>query len=343
MMRLEEFNYHLPSSLIAQYPSPQRGTSSLMVLCRIDGSIEHRIFQDLLDYLRPGDLLITNNTRVIPARLFGKKETGGKIEVLVIPQWNGAKGEWEVLFKGSRKVSQGVRIHFDRDLYGEVEEAKDGRGKIRFSTHPQMLEILRNIGHIPLPPYIKRKDEVLDGDRYQTVFAERDGSIAAPTAGLHFTPSLLQSIRSRGVGVTSITLHVGIGTFLPVKSLNVEDHRMEKEWVEIPEEVKEKVEQAKTQGGRVIAVGTTTTRALESFSNENGGVRPGTGMTSLFIYPPYCFRVIDGLVTNFHLPRSTLIMLVAAFAGKDLIMKAYREAVERGYRFYSYGDAMLIL
>jgi S-adenosylmethionine:tRNA ribosyltransferase-isomerase len=342
-MRIEEFDYPLPPSLIAQYPSSQRGNSSLMVLRRSDASIEHRVFQDLLDYLRPGDLLITNNTRVIPARLFGKKETGGKIEMLAIPSWNGARGEWEVMFKGSRKVKQGVRIQFDRDLYGEVEELKGGRGKIRFPGHPEMMDILRRLGHIPLPPYIKRQDEVLDGERYQTVFAEKDGSIAAPTAGLHFTSSLLQSIKDRGAGVTSITLHVGIGTFLPVKSITVEEHTMEKEWVEIHEDAKEGIERTRTQGGRVIAVGTTAARALESFSDGDGGVKSGRGMTSLFIYPPYRFSAIDGLVTNFHLPRSTLIMLVAAFAGKDLIMKAYREAVKRRYRFYSYGDAMLII
>ena len=314
-----------------------------MVLRRNEGTIEHRIFQDLLDYLNPGDLLITNNTRVIPARLFAKRETGGRIEMLVIPLWNGARGEWEVMFKRSRKVKQGVRIQFDQDLYAEVEEVKDGRGKIRFSGHPEMMDILRRFGHIPLPPYIKRRDEVLDRDRYQTVFAEKDGAIAAPTAGLHFTSSLLQSIQHRGVGVTSITLHVGIGTFLPVKPITIEGHRMEKEWVEIPEETRERIERTRVQGGRVIAVGTTVTRALESFSDGKGGVKAGRGMTSLFIYPPYRFGVIDGLVTNFHLPRSTLIMLVAAFAGKDPVMKAYREAVERGYRFYSYGDAMLII
>jgi len=314
-----------------------------MVLRRSEGSIDHRTFQNLLDYLKPGDLLIANNTRVIPARLFGKKETGGKIEMLVIPLWNGARGEWEVMFKGSRKVKQGSRIQFDQDLYGEVEELKDGRGKIRFSGHPEMMDILRRLGHIPIPPYIKRRDENLDGERYQTVFAKKDGAIASPTAGLHFTSSLLQSIEDRGAGVTSITLHVGIGTFLPVKSKTVEDHMMEKEWVEIHEEAKERIERTRAQGGRVIAVGTTAARALESFPDGKGGVISVRGMTSLFIYPPYRFRVIDGLVTNFHLPRSTLIMLVAAFAGKDLIMKAYREAVKRGYRFYSYGDAMLIL
>ncbi|HLD29619.1 MAG TPA: tRNA preQ1(34) S-adenosylmethionine ribosyltransferase-isomerase QueA, partial [bacterium] len=253
VMRTEDFDYLLPPSSIAQYPSPQRGNSALMVLRRNEGEIEHRVFQDLLGYLRAGDLLVTNNTRVIPARLFGKKESGGKVEMLVIPSWNGTRGEWEVLFKGSRGIRQGVRIRFDRELLGEVEEVNEGRGKIRFSRPSEMIDILREIGHIPLPPYIKRQDERLDAERYQTVFAEKDGSIAAPTAGLHFTPSLLHAIRNRGAGIASITLHVGIGTFFPVKSVNVEDHRMEKEWVEISEETRERIGWTRRQGGRVIA------------------------------------------------------------------------------------------
>lgn len=342
-MRIEEFDYTLPRSLIAQYPSPQRGDSFLMILHRHRGTIEHRVFRDISNYFNPGDLLVMNNTRVLPARLIGKKETGGKIEVLLIPSMNGTQKEWEVLIKGSGKVKQGVRIQFEQDLYGEVEEVKDGRAKICFSSQGEITDILQRIGHIPLPPYIKRQDESLDKDRYQTVFAERDGSIAAPTAGLHFTHSLLQSLRDQGVTITSITLHIGVGTFAPVKAMDIEDHRMEAEWVEISEEVARGVETAKARGGKVIAVGTTTTRALESFPNENGCVSPGKRMTSLFINPPYRFRVIDGLITNFHLPKSTLIMLVSAFAGKEFLMKAYREAIDKKYRFYSYGDAMLII
>jgi len=220
---------------------------------------------------------------------------------------------------------------------------KDGRGKILFSGQAEVMDILQEHGHLPLPPYIKRKDEPLDRDRYQTIFAERDGSIAAPTAGLHFTHSLLQSLRDQAVGIASITLHVGIGTFTPVRAKEIEDHTMESEWIEVPERTAKEIEQTKQQGGKVIAIGTTTTRALESFSNGNGGVRSGKGMTSLFIRPPHPFRVLDGLITNFHLPKSTLIMLVSAFAGKDLLLKAYQEAIDRNYRFYSYGDAMLIL
>ena len=342
-MRVEEFDYHLPTSLIAQYPSPQRGETSLMIVHRQTGVIEHRSFRDIIEYLNPADLLVMNNTRVLPARIIGKKETGGRIEMLLIPSWNGTKGEWKALIKGSGKLKQGVRIWFDQGFEGEIEGVKDGRGKIRFSCQVEMGDILKRIGHIPLPPYIKRGDEPLDRNRYQTVYAERDGSIAAPTAGLHFTHALLQSLKEKGIHNTKITLHIGIGTFAPVKAFDVEDHKMEAEWIEISEKTAQEIEDTKVRGGKVIAVGTTTTRALESFSDGKGGVKPGVGMTSLFIYPPYRVRVIEGLVTNFHLPKSTLIMLVSAFAGKDLLMKAYREAVRRKYRFYSYGDAMLII
>jgi len=342
-MRIEEFDYTLPLSLIAQYPSPQRGDSRLMVLHRALGTIEHRDFRDILDYFHPGDLLVMNNTRVLPVRLIGKKESGGKSEILLIPSWNGTKGVWDVLIKGARKIKAGARIQFGNGLYGEVKEVKDGKGKICFSSQGEVMEILQKIGHIPLPPYIKREDEPLDKDRYQTIFAERDGSIAAPTAGLHFTLSLLQSLRDQGVNTTLITLHIGIGTFAPVKIKNIEDHTMGTEWIEISKETVREIEETKQRGGRVIAVGTTTTKALESFSDKEGRVKPGKSCSSLFIYPPYRFRVIDGLITNFHLPKSTLIMLTSAFAGKDLLMKAYREAIDKKYRFYSYGDAMLIL
>jgi S-adenosylmethionine:tRNA ribosyltransferase-isomerase len=342
-MKIEEFDYHLPTSLIAQYPSPRRGETSLMILHHRTGAIDHRSFREIVQYLNPGDLLVMNNTRVLPARLIGKKETGGKVEMLLIPSWNGVKGEWEALIKGSGKMRRSVRVQFERGLEGEVLEVKDGKGKVRFPCEVEVMDILQEIGHIPLPPYIKREDEPLDRERYQTVFAERDGSIAAPTAGLHFTHSLLQSLKKSGVRTATITLHVGIGTFTPVKTPVIKDHHMEAEWIEISEETAKEIEETKTRGSKVIAVGTTTTRALESFSDGIGGVRVGKGMTSLFIYPPYRFRVIDGLITNFHLPQSTLMMLVSAFAGRDLLMKAYQEAINRRYRFYSYGDAMLIL
>ena len=342
-MRTKEFDYPLPLSFIAQYPSPQRGETSLMVLHRRNGLIEHRIFQDILQYFNPGDLLVMNNTRVIPARLIGNKETGGRVEILLIPSWNGTSETWEALIKSSGKVKQGMRIRFEQGFEVEVEEVKDGKGKIRFPWQGKVVETLKKIGHIPLPPYIKRGDEPFDKDRYQTVFAERDGSIASPTAGLHFTHSMFQSLKENKVRTTMITLHIGIGTFVPVKAPDIEDHHMEAEWIEISEETAKEIEDTKARGGKVIAIGTTTTRALESFHNGKGGVRPGKGVTSLFIYPPYRFHVMDGLVTNFHLPKSTLIMLVSAFAGKGLLMKAYHEAIVRKYRFYSYGDAMLIL
>jgi S-adenosylmethionine:tRNA ribosyltransferase-isomerase len=342
-MRVEEFDYRLPTSLIAQYPSPKRGETSLMILHRQNGMIEHQAFQDMTQYLNSADLLVMNNTRVLPSRLVGKKETGGRVEMLLIPSWNGRKGEWQALIKATGKVKPWARIQFEQGLEGEVEELKDGKGRVRFASQGEVMDILQKIGHIPLPPYIKRGDEPLDRERYQTVFAERDGSIAAPTAGLHFTNALLQSLKENGVRTTTITLHIGIGTFAPVKARDVEDHAMEAEWIEISEETASEIEETKARGGRVISVGTTTTRALESFSDGKGGMRSGQGMTSLFIYPPYRFRVIDGMVTNFHLPKSTLIMLVSAFAGKDLIMKAYQEAIRRKYLFYSYGDAMLIL
>jgi S-adenosylmethionine:tRNA ribosyltransferase-isomerase len=314
-----------------------------MILHRQTGAIEHRAFGDIAQYLNPSDLLVMNNTRVLPARLIGKKETGGRVEMLLIPSWNGMGGEWRALIKGAGKMKRGARIRFEQGLEGEVGEVKDGKGKVSFSGQGEVMDVLRKIGHIPLPPYIKRGDEGLDRERYQTIFAEREGSIAAPTAGLHFTHTLLQSLRENGVRATMITLHVGIGTFAPVKARDIEDHTMEAEWIEISEETAREIEGTKARGGKVIAVGTTTTRALESFSDGSGGVRPGKGMTSLFIHPPYRFGVIEGLVTNFHLPKSTLVMLASAFAGKDLLMRAYREAIRRKYRFYSYGDAMLIL
>ncbi len=342
-MKIEEFNYHLPSSLIAQYPSPSRGDTSLMILHRQTEEIEHRAFRDISEYLNSGDLLIMNNTRVLPARLIGKKESGGRVEMLLIPPWNGTNGEWKALIKGAAKLKRKTRIQFEQGLEGEVDEVKNGKGKVRFSCPGEVADVLQKFGHIPLPPYIKRSDEPLDRERYQTVFAKRDGSIAAPTAGLHFTHETLRLLAEKGVQTATITLHVGIGTFAPVKACDVQDHTMEAEWVEISENTARRIDDTKARGARVIAVGTTTTRALESFADEKGGVKPGVGMTSLFIYPPYRFRVIDALITNFHLPKSTLIMLVSAFAGKDFLIKAYQEAIQRKYQFYSYGDAMLIL
>ncbi len=342
-MRIEEFDYHLPKSLIAQYPSPHRGESRLMVLLRAKEAIEHRTFKDLQDCLRPGDLLVMNNTRVLPGRLIGRKETGGRVEVLLVPSWNGVGGKWEALVKNFGKRKDRARIYVDRETYIELSGVIDGKGEVAFPEGLSVEALLKKAGHIPLPPYIKREDELLDRERYQTVYAEKDGSIAAPTAGLHFTQPLIRALQEKGVQITHITLHIGPGTFAPVKAKTIENHQMDKEWAEISEEVAGMVERTKQQGGRVIAVGTTTTRALEAFSNREGRIKPGRELVSLFIHPPYRFRVIDGLLTNFHLPKSTLIMMVSAFAGKDFILRAYREAVERKYRFYSYGDATLIL
>jgi S-adenosylmethionine:tRNA ribosyltransferase-isomerase len=342
-MKLDEFDFALPPSLIAQYPSPQRGDSRMMVLHRRWGEIEHRAFGDLRDYLRPGDLLVMNNTRVLPARLIGTKDTGGRCELLLIPSLNRTDGEWEVLLRDSRKVKPGTRIQFAEGFYGEVQEVRNTRARMRFFGRAEVIETLQKIGHIPLPPYIRRPDEPLDRERYQSVFAEKDGSIAAPTAGLHFTRSFLESIKGQGVNTAFITLHVGVGTFAPIRGKDVEDHRMEGEWIEITEETGQIIQETKRGGGRVIAVGTTTIRALESVTDVEGRIRKGSQVTHLFIHPPYRFRAIDALITNFHLPKSTLILLVSAFAGKDFLFKAYRAAIEKGYRFYSYGDAMLIL
>ena len=342
-MKTEDFDYSLPKSLIAQYPAPERGTSRLMVVHRETGAIEHRSFKEVSHHLKPGDLLVINNTRVLPARLVGRKETGGRCEVLLLPQWNGASGEWKTLVKGIRNAATPSRVHFEQGVEAEIKEVCDGKATIRFFGRDSIPDILQRIGHIPLPPYIKRPDEPPDRTRYQTVFAERDGSVAAPTASLHFTEELTQSLKETGVSIVPITLHIGPGTFKPVKTKAVEDHAMEAEWTEISEEAARKIERTRRDGGRIFAVGTTVTRALESFCSPEGEITPGVKYSSLFIYPPYRFRIVDGMVTNFHLPQSTLVMLVSAFAGKDLLMRAYREAVELNYRFYSYGDAMLIL
>ena len=314
-----------------------------MVLHRGLGKIEHRTWHDISGYLKPRDLLVVNNTRVLPARLIGKKETGGKMEVLLIPSSNGTKGRVGSPDQGFRESEARDPSRVRARLLGRNKRGGSREEEDPISRQRRGDGSPAKMGHIPLPPYIKRQDEPSDRVRYQTIFAERDGSIAAPTAGLHFTDASLQSIREAGARISAITLHIGVGTFTPVKTMEVEHHAMEAEWVEISEETAGEIEKTKEKGGRVIAVGTTTTRALESFSDGDGRIRSGKGMASLFIYPPYRFRLIDGLITNFHLPKSTLIMLVSAFAGKDLVKKAYREAVEKNYRFYSYGDAMLIL
>jgi S-adenosylmethionine:tRNA ribosyltransferase-isomerase len=353
-MLTRDFDYDLPEALIAQEAAP-RGTSRLLVLDAPAGSAErHRRVSDLPEILRPGDLLVVNDTRVIPARIFGRRlledgSEGARVELLLIER-AGPEGstEWEALVRPGRKARPGTVLLFSdapapgagRPLRAEVTaKLDDGRHRARFSEPVE--PHLERLGHVPLPPYIKRPDRSDDRDRYQTVFARRPGAIAAPTAGLHFTPELLDRLRAHGIDRATVTLHVGIGTFKPVTADLVHEHRMDAERYEISDDAADAIHRTRERGGRVVAVGTTVVRALESAAAEDGTVRPGTGRTELFIYPGYRFRAVDALLTNFHLPRSTLLMLVCAFAGKDRVLAAYREAVEEGYRFYSYGDAML--
>lgn len=343
-MKVSDFDYELPKELIAKFPVEPRDSSRLMVLHRNTGEIEHRIFRDIVEYLKPGDVLVINDTKVIPARLFGKLETGGKVELLLVRQ--PGLGIWEVMAKPARKLKKGKRIYFDEELEAVVKGySGEGRRIVEFilKSNKDFMEKLEEIGHIPIPPYIEREEKPEDREKYQTIFARKEGAVAAPTAGLHFTEELLQKLKDKGIIIKNITLHVGPGTFKPVKVENVEEHQMDYETYHVPENTAAEINRAKEEGRRVIAVGTTVTRTLESAAEKDGKVKPGEGSTNLFIYPGYRFKVIDALITNFHLPRSTLLMLVSAFAGRERILNAYREAVEKGYRFYSYGDAMFIL
>ena len=339
-MKVSEFNYELPEELIAQTPIEKRDESRLMVLNRSKQTIEHKTFKDIIDYLEPGDCLVRNNTKVIPARIYGKKETGAKVEFLLL---NNIEGDiWESIVRPGNKLHVGTKVIFgDGLLIAEILEIMPGgTRKVQFSYKGIFNEILDKIGLMPLPPYIH--EELKDNDRYQTVYAKYDGSAAAPTAGLHFTPELLKKIEEKGVKIANVTLHVGIGTFRPVKEENVENHEMHTEHFYIKQEDVEKINETKKQGKRVIAVGTTSCRVLETIADENGLVKETEADTSIFIYPGYQFKCLDGLITNFHLPQSTLLMLVSALAGKDYIMKAYNEAVKEKYRFFSFGDAMFI-
>ena len=339
-MKLSEFDYNLPEELIAQTPIKKRDESRLMVLNRKDQTIEHKRFKDIIDYLEPGDCLVRNNTKVIPARLYGKKSTGAKVEFLLL---NRIEGDiWECIVRPGHKLKPGTEVEFgDGILKGIVLDVMEGgTRKVEFKYSGIFNEILDKIGLMPLPPYIH--ESLKDNDRYQTVYAKYEGSAAAPTAGLHFTPELFEKIKEKGIGVANVTLHVGIGTFRPVKEENVEEHHMHSEHFYIKQEDVDKINNAKKNGKRVIAVGTTSCRVLETISDDNGLVKPTEGDTQIFIYPGYKFKCLDGLITNFHLPESTLIMLVSALAGKDYIMKAYNEAVKERYRFFSFGDAMFI-
>ncbi len=340
-MNLHDFYYELPRELIAQDPLPDRSGSRLLLLDRKTGETEHHIFRDIVDYLNPGDCLAVNNTKVIPARLIGSRaETGAKIEVLLLKR--GEDDVWETLVKPGKKAKPGTKILFGGGLLtGEVLEViEDGNRKIRFQYEGIFEEILDQLGQMPLPPYITH--QLKDKNLYQTVYAKHDGSAAAPTAGLHFTPELLRKIEEKGVLIAHVTLHVGLGTFRPVKVENILEHHMHSEFYMVEEEQARLINETKKQGGRVIAVGTTSCRTLESAAGEDGILKAGSGWTDIFIYPGYEFRLTDGLITNFHLPESTLMMLVSALAGRDRIMNAYAEAVKERYRFFSFGDAMFI-
>ena len=339
-MDVKEFYYDLPEELIAQVPIKKRDESRLMVLDRKRKTIEHKIFKDILDYLKPGDCLVRNNTKVIPARIYGKKETGANVEFLLL---NNIEGDiWESIVRPGNKLHIGTKVIFgDGLLKAEVLDIMEGgTRKVKFSYDGIFNEILDEIGLMPLPPYIH--EELKEKDRYQTVYARYQGSAAAPTAGLHFTEELLEKIKEKGVEIANVTLHVGIGTFRPVKVDKIEDHHMHSEHFYIKKEDVDKINNAKKNGGRIISVGTTSCRVLESIADENGFVKEIEGDTSIFIYPGYKFKCIDALITNFHLPESTLLMLVSALAEKDYIMKAYNEAVKEKYRFFSFGDAMFI-
>ncbi len=339
-MKVSDFDYELPEELIAQDPLADRSSSRLLVLDKETGAVRHDVFRNIKNELHPGDCLVINNTRVIPARLFGTREgTGGAVELLLLKRISG--DVWETLVRPGKKARPGMRIVFSDKLSAEVTEiVDDGNRLVKFEYDGIFEEILDELGEMPLPPYITHK--LADPERYQTVYAKYKGSAAAPTAGLHFTPELLAEIREMGVQIAEVTLHVGLGTFRPVKVDDVKDHHMHSEFYKIDAETAEKINQAKAAGGRIIAVGTTSCRTLESAADENGIVYAGSDNTEIFIYPGYQFKAVDALITNFHLPKSTLMMLVSALAGREHIMKAYKEAVDLRYRFFSFGDAMFI-
>ena len=340
-MNVSDFNYELPKELIAQDPLEKRSESRLMVLDKATGKVTHKHFYDIIEYINEGDCLIINNTKVIPARLYGVKEdTGAAIEILLLKRVDG--NTWECLSRPGKKARVGARIVFGEGLLtGEiVDVVEEGNRLIRFEYDGIFEEILDKLGEMPLPPYITHK--LQDKSRYQTVYAKYDGSAAAPTAGLHFTPELLQRLRDKGVKIAEVTLHVGLGTFRPVKVENVLEHHMHSEYYEITKEACDIINDTKANGGKIISVGTTSTRTVESAADENGLLTPKKGDTDIFIYPGFNFKVIDCLITNFHLPESTLIMLVSALAGRENVLAAYEEAVKERYRFFSFGDAMLI-
>ena len=341
-MNVKDFDYVLPEELIAQDPLEDRSGSRLMVLDKKTGEVEHRVFKDILEFLKPGDCLVLNNTKVIPARLFGVKEgTMAKIEILLLKRRE--NDIWETLVKPGKKANPGTKIIFGEGLLvGEVLDiVEEGNRLIKFHYEGIFEEILDQLGQMPLPPYITH--ELKDRNRYQTVYAKYDGSAAAPTAGLHFTEELLEQVKAMGIRIAEVTLHVGLGTFRPVKVENVLEHHMHSEFYMVSKEAADIINSTKANGGRVISVGTTSTRTLESAAAEDGTLKETSGWTEIFIYPGYKFKVIDGLITNFHLPQSTLVMLVSALAGREHVLSAYEKAVEERYRFFSFGDAMMII
>ncbi len=345
-MRLKDFDYHLPEELIAQRPCTQRDHSRMMVVKKQTGAVEYKKFYDLPDYLQKGDVLVINDSKVIPARLTGRKATGGIIEILLLSRKCKASEPlqtWEVLLKPAKRVAAGTTIRFDEGCEAQIiERISDKKWIVTFRTNPEFDHFLEKYGRAPLPPYIKRSNSIKspeDADRYQTIYAMSPGSVAAPTAGLHFSQSVLETLKKKGVRIVSVTLHVGYGTFLPIVTDAVEKHVMEEEFFEISPKAAEMINAAE----RVIAVGTTSTRVIESAADETGKIKSSSAHTGLFIYPGYRFKRVDAMITNFHLPRSSLYLLVCSFAGRDLIEKAYNQAIDNRFRFYSYGDCMLIL
>ncbi len=342
-MDLHDYYYDLPQELIAQDPLSDRASSRLMVLDKKTGAISHRIFRDVIEYLNPGDVMVINDTRVIPARLIGEREgTGASIEVLLLNRRKDMRDTWEVLVRPGKKCKVGTRIIFGGGrLKCEVKDIiEDGNRIVQFEYDGIFEEILDALGQMPLPPYIKH--QLQDPSMYNTVYAKHDGSAAAPTAGLHFTEELLKEIEEKGIDIVRVTLHVGLGTFRPVKTENILDHHMHTEWYQVSQDAADRINRARAAGGKIVAVGTTSTRTLETVTDDEGIVHAGSGDTSIFIYPGYHYKAVDELITNFHLPESTLVMLVSALAGRENILHAYKVAVEQKYRFFSFGDAMLI-
>tara|TARA_B100001109_G_scaffold255824_1_gene261253 strand:- start:20414 stop:21460 length:1047 start_codon:yes stop_codon:yes gene_type:complete len=348
-MKLSKFKFDLPTDLLAQYPANNRDESRLMVLNREKGTIEHRLFKDIIEYFDEGDVLVMNDTKVFPARLYGNKEkTGAKIEVFLLRELNHENLLWDVLVDPARKIRIGNKLYFgDDDLVAEVIDNTTSRGRtLRFlfdGTHEEFKNIIESLGETPIPKYITRDVEPEDEDRYQTVYAKNEGAVAAPTAGLHFSKNLLKRLEIKGVDFAHLTLHVGLGTFRPVEVEDLTKHKMDSEEMNIPESTADVVNQAKRNKKKVCAVGTTSMRSVETSVSTDGFLKPYKGWTNKFIFPPYDFSIADMMVTNFHMPESTLLMMTAAFGGYDLVMEAYQEAIKEKYRFYSYGDAMLII